>query len=163
MRVILRGITGDPSLNGRVGHVGGIEGDRVFVRLDGQNGQDDGGRILKVKVTSLIKAGGNEPWTVSAAAAAAAASAPTTPGVAIVGATSRMCVSGVLLSLTVDGVASTPSPSHRSAHRLRNAGGRRRSFRLVRCRRGIRAWPRRGRPRSSRSCARGSRQHWRVK
>jgi hypothetical protein len=35
MRVILRGITGDPGLNGRVGHVGGIEGDRVFVRLDG--------------------------------------------------------------------------------------------------------------------------------
>ena len=34
MRVQLRGLSGDPALNGQCGKVGGFEGERVFVRLD---------------------------------------------------------------------------------------------------------------------------------
>ena len=33
MRVQLRGLSGDPALNGQCGKVGGFEGERVFVRL----------------------------------------------------------------------------------------------------------------------------------
>ena len=34
MRVQLRGLSGDPALNGQCGKVGGFEGERVFVKLD---------------------------------------------------------------------------------------------------------------------------------
>ena len=37
MRVQLRGLSGDPALNGQCGKVGGFEGERVFVRLDNTN------------------------------------------------------------------------------------------------------------------------------
>ena len=37
MRVQLRGLSGDTSLNGQCGKVGGFEGERVFVRLDNSN------------------------------------------------------------------------------------------------------------------------------
>ena len=37
MRVQLRGLSGDPALNGQCGKVGGFEGERVFVRLDNSN------------------------------------------------------------------------------------------------------------------------------
>ena len=37
MRVQLRGLSGDPALNGQCGKVGGFEGERGFVRLDNSN------------------------------------------------------------------------------------------------------------------------------
>ena len=43
MRVQLHGLTGDTSVNGQCGQVGGFEGERVFVRLDNSN------RVLLVK------------------------------------------------------------------------------------------------------------------
>ena len=43
MRVQLRGLSGDPALNGQCGKVGGFEGERVFVKLDNSN------RVVKVK------------------------------------------------------------------------------------------------------------------
>ena len=57
MRVQLRGLSGDPSLNGQCGKVGGFEGERVFVRLDNSN------RVVKVKTINVRKEGGNAAWT----------------------------------------------------------------------------------------------------
>ena len=57
MRVQLRGLSGDPSLNGQCGKVGGFEGERVFVRLDND------GRVVKVKTINVRKEGGNAAWT----------------------------------------------------------------------------------------------------
>ena len=57
MRVQLRGLTGDTSLNGQCGKVGGFEGERVFVRLDND------GRVVKVKTINVRKEGGNAAWT----------------------------------------------------------------------------------------------------
>jgi hypothetical protein len=57
MRVQLRGLSGDPALNGQCGKVGGFEGERVFVRLDNTN------RVVKVKTINVRKEGGNAAWT----------------------------------------------------------------------------------------------------
>ena len=57
MRVQLRGLSGDTSLNGQCGKVGGFEGERVFVRLDNSN------RVVKVKTINVRKEGGNAAWT----------------------------------------------------------------------------------------------------
>lgn len=57
MRVQLRGLSGDPALNGQCGKVGGFEGERVFVRLDNSN------RVVKVKTINVRKEGGNAAWT----------------------------------------------------------------------------------------------------
>ena len=57
MRVKLRGLSGDTSLNGQCGKVGGFEGERVFVRLDND------GRVVKVKTINVRKEGGNAAWT----------------------------------------------------------------------------------------------------
>ena len=57
MRVQLHGLTGDTSLNGQCGKVGGFEGERVFVRLDND------GRVVKVKTINVRKEGGNAGWT----------------------------------------------------------------------------------------------------
>ena len=57
MRVQLRGLSGDTSLNGQRGKVGGFEGERVFVRLDNSN------RVVKVKTINVRKEGGNAAWT----------------------------------------------------------------------------------------------------
>ena len=57
MRVQLRGLSGDPALNGQCGKVGGFEGERVFVRLDND------GRVVKVKTINVRKEGGNAGWT----------------------------------------------------------------------------------------------------
>ena len=57
MRVQLRGLSGDPALNGQCGRVGGFEGERVFVRLDNSN------RVVKVKTINVRKEGGNAAWT----------------------------------------------------------------------------------------------------
>ena len=57
MRVQLRGLSGDPALNGQCGKVGGFEGERVFVRLDNSN------RVVKVKTINVQKEGGNAAWT----------------------------------------------------------------------------------------------------
>ncbi len=57
MRVQLRGLSGDPALNGQCGKVGGFEGERVFVRLDND------GRVVKVKTINVRKEGGNAAWT----------------------------------------------------------------------------------------------------
>ena len=57
MRVQLRGLSGDPALNGQCGKVGGFEGERVFVKLDNSN------RVVKVKTINVRKEGGNAAWT----------------------------------------------------------------------------------------------------
>ena len=57
MRVQLRGLSGDPALNGQCGKVGGFEDERVFVRLDNSN------RVVKVKTINVRKEGGNAAWT----------------------------------------------------------------------------------------------------
>ena len=51
MRVQLRGLSGDTSLNGQCGKVGGFEGERVFVRLDNSN------RVVSVQVLRLPREG----------------------------------------------------------------------------------------------------------
>ena len=62
MRVELLGLSGASSLNGQSVQVGGFEGERVFVRLDGTT-PEGGERVVKVKVVNVRKEGGNAGWT----------------------------------------------------------------------------------------------------